>query len=487
MAGKSDIGLYGLGVMGQSLALNFEDRGWTVSVFNRMEGDEKKIIGQFMENRAAGKKITPAQTVKDFVISLERPRKIVLMVSAGKAVDSVISTLIPHLEKGDILVDGGNSYFGDTERRWKELEEKGIRFVGMGVSGGEEGARFGPSMMPGGSAGAWNEIQPIMESAAAVSGGGESCCRWIGSGGSGHFVKMVHNGIEYGDMQIIAEACDLMQRVFDMSADEISTVFRRWNEGRLNGYLTEITADIFAFKDSDGEPLVHRILDAAGQKGTGRWTVVTALELGIPVPVISAAVSSRGFSAFKELRKVISEKSPVSFPRDIPQESLDERVSQLEQAVIAARLINLAEGFCLIREGSDAHGWDIDAKSVAKIWQGGCIIRSEMLVDVAEAFSGNPQLVHLLLNESIHSEIESAYPGLTATVALAGEAGVAVPAISAALNQFNSLRSATLPANIIQAQRDYFGAHTYERTDRPRGEFFHTDWKKKKPYLRDEK
>ncbi|MEX0660557.1 MAG: decarboxylating NADP(+)-dependent phosphogluconate dehydrogenase [Balneolaceae bacterium] len=472
---KSDIGVFGLGVMGQSLALNLADNGQQVSVYNRMEGDEKDILDNFLTEKAEGKNIVGCYSIEEFVGSLTSPRTILLMVSAGKAVDAVISQLKPHLEKGDIIIDGGNSHFADTQRRVEDLKLAGLHLVGMGVSGGEEGARFGPSMMPGGSEKAWETIKPMMESIAANANDGSPCCQWIGNGGAGHFVKMVHNGIEYGDMQIIAEATQLMSEALGMEAQEISETFQEWNKGKLNGYLTEITADIFSVSDTDGEPLVDKILDAAGQKGTGRWTVITALELGVPLPVITAAVFSRSFSAFKNLRKQISKNRTEQ--KISTRSNKSAIVKDLERAMIAARMVTLAEGFFLIKSASDEHGWNINVESVAKIWRGGCIIRSAMLEYVISAFSDDSNLTHLLEHKGFYGEIEKSAFGLESIVGVAATAGIPIPAMSAAMNQFYTLQSKNLPANIIQAQRDYFGAHTYERVDRPRGEFFHTQWK----------
>ncbi len=473
---KSDLGVLGLGVMGQSLALNLEDNGYYVSVYNRMEGDEKDILDNFLSGKAKGKKVIGCYTIKEFVDSLSLPRTILLMVSAGSAVDAVIGQIKPHLDEGDIIIDGGNSHFKDTQRRVEELNSPGIHLVGMGISGGEEGARFGPSMMPGCSEKAWETVKPMMESISAKADDGSPCCKWIGGGGAGHFVKMVHNGIEYGDMQIIAEATQLMSKTLNMSAAEISETFLQWNKGKLNGYLTEITSDIFSVPDEDGEPLVDKILDAAGQKGTGRWTVITALELGIPLPVITSAVFSRSFSAFKDLRKQVARNRSG---REIAKSpDISTFLHDLERAMIAARMVTLAEGFFLIKTASDVHGWDINVEAVAKIWRGGCIIRSAMLENVISAFSEGSGLTHLFESKEYFGEIEKSVPGLETIVDIAGRSGIPIPAMSSAMNQFYTLQSKDLPANVIQAQRDYFGAHTYERVDRPRGEFFHTQWKK---------
>lgn len=472
---KSDIGVFGLGVMGQSLALNLEENGHQVSVYNRMEGDEKDVLDNFLTNKAEGKNVKGCRSIDEFVNSLSSPRTVLLMVSAGKAVDAVIGLIKPHLEDGDIIIDGGNSHFADTQRRVDELKSVRIHLVGMGVSGGEEGARLGPSMMPGGSKKAWETIRPMMESIAAKTDDGSPCCTWIGNGGAGHFVKMVHNGIEYGDMQIIAESTQLMSEGLGMTAAEISNTFSEWNNGKLNGYLTEITADIFAVSDEDGRPLVDKILDAAGQKGTGRWTVITALELGVPLPVITAAVFSRSFSAFKDLRRQVSiNQLDKTVKQPVDQSAV---LKDLERAMIAARMITLAEGFFLIQSASNENNWDIDFESVANIWRGGCIIRSAMLKHVISAFNDDSNLTHLFEHKKFFSEIEESSSGLETMVEIAGRFRIPIPAIASAMNQFYTLQSKNLPANIIQAQRDYFGAHTYERVDRPRGEFFHTQWK----------
>ena len=469
---KFDIGVFGLGVMGKNLALNLEQNKFTVSVFNRMEPDEKHITGEFLQTGAYGKNINGTYTIEDFVLSLESPRKILLMVSAGRAVDAVIQQLLPHLDEGDILIDGGNTYYPDTIRRTDELASKGIRLLGMGVSGGEEGARFGPSLMPGGDTEAYKEVEPILKSIAARTADGAPCCTWIGESGAGHFVKMVHNGIEYADMQMIAETCHIMKEILGLSAGEISEIFETWNQGKLNGYLTEITAGIFSAEDDDKTPLVESILDAAKQKGTGRWTVISALELGIPVPIISEAVFSRTLSGLKELRTEISALYKGS--------SSNQTISlqHLEDSLYASRIMALAEGFYLIRGSCNEFGWTINPAQVAGVWQAGCIIRSSLLQLVTKAYTEQPNIEHLMLSKVITEELEAVQKGWRNTIAMAANSGIPVPAMAASLSQFDTLKTERLPANIIQAQRDYFGAHTYERVDTPRGSYFHTNWKK---------
>lgn len=469
---KFDIGVFGLGVMGRNLALNLEQNGNTVSVFNRMEPKEKHITGEFLQTGAYRKNINGTYTIEDFVSSLESPRKILLMVSAGKAVDAVIQQLLPYLDKGDILIDGGNTYYPDTIRRTKELASKGIQLIGMGVSGGEKGARFGPSLMPGGDIEAYGAVEPILKSIAARTADNTPCCTWIGESGAGHFVKMAHNGIEYADMQMIAETCHIMKESLGMSTGEISETFRMWNRGKLNGYLTEITADIFAAEDDDKTPLVENILDAAKQKGTGRWTVISALELGIPVPVISEAVFSRTFSGLKELRTKISSL----YKRPGPESKIS--LQELESSLYASRIMALAEGFYLIRGSCNEFGWSTDPEHVAGVWQAGCIIRSSLLQIIKTAYAEQPQLEHLILSPTISAELEDVQKDWRKTISTAASSGIPAPAMAAALGQFDTLKTERLPANIIQAQRDFFGAHTYERIDAPRGSFFHTNWEK---------
>lgn len=471
---RSTIGVYGLGVMGKNLALNFEEKGNTVSVYNRMAPGEEKAVRNFISEAGSEKNFNGTDSISGFVESLEKPRKILLMIKAGKPVDSVIEELLPLLSEGDILIDGGNSNFHDTNRRTEYLNRSGILFAGMGVSGGEEGARHGPSLMPGGSKEAWELLKPVLEPVAAQAFDGSPCCAWMGEGGAGHFVKMAHNGIEYADMQLIAEACHLMQKGLGMDAGEISECFAAWNESRLSGYLTEITSRIFSVKDEDGNPLLEKILDHADQKGTGKWTAVTALDLGIPLPGITESVYSRFFSSFKEFRRQAS--GLLSGPEPaIPGDRIA-ILTALGDALLASRMVCHAESFFLITESRRDFEWDIKPDEVARIWQGGCIIRSELLKRIVQAYRDEKNLRHLLLSPLFSSWLKEFQSGWRKIVSLAVLHGIPLPAMTASLNQYDILRSEQLPANLIQAQRDYFGAHTYERTDKPRGEFFHTDW-----------
>lgn len=474
----NQIGIYGLGVMGKNLALNFEQSGFSVSVFNRNAPGEEHIVNDFITAEGAGKKFTATGSAAEFCSSLQTPRIILLMVKAGEAVDHVIDELKPFLEPGDIIIDGGNSHFEDTIRRTRQLDENNIHFVGMGVSGGEEGARNGPSLMPGGNAKAWNIIKPILEPVSARAFDGSPCCAWIGLSGAGHFVKMVHNGIEYADMQIIAEAYHVMKNGLDMDSKEISNQFKIWADTTLSSYLFEITADIFSVSDSQGKPLVEKILDKAGQKGTGKWTAIHALELGVPLPTISQSVYARYFSSQKNLRKELS--SNVNFKSRASFSDKGKVLDELEHALIASRMISHAEGFHLISSASEHFGWSVDFSSVAKIWQGGCIIRSKLLETINMAFSKNPALKHLLLDSSYSKKVESHISGWRHFLGRAVVSAIPVPAISSALNAYDSLHTENLPANLIQAQRDYFGAHTYQRRDKPEGMFYHTDWTGKK-------
>lgn len=474
---KGNIGVYGLGVMGRNLALNLEENGYRVSLYNRtVPGKEENVVTSFLENAGKNKNFTGTESESTFIDSLEQPRKVLLMVKAGDAVDGVITQLLPHLQPGDILIDGGNSHFKDTTRRVKELQKKNIRFVGMGVSGGEEGARNGPSLMPGGNASAWNELKPILEDIAAEDADGKPCCSWMGPGGAGHFVKMVHNGIEYADMQLIAECYHFMKEVLKLPAEDIGTIFSEWNEGQLSSYLLEISSEILKATDSDGKPLVDKILDSAGQKGTGLWTSVSALETGAPLPGITSAVFARVFSSFKSLRKMLSQKLSGPVPERIANSDASYPISDLQQALLAGRIITLAEGFFLIRQLSKENDWNIDMSEVARIWQNGCIIRSDLLKPVRKAFLKDSEIDHLLDDEALSDRLASTHEGLRNSVSLAVKNGIPCPAMSNALTQYDMLRSEWLPANLIQAQRDYFGSHTYERVDEPRGTYFHTDW-----------
>jgi 6-phosphogluconate dehydrogenase len=466
----ADIGLIGLAVMGENLVLNMESKGFTVAVFNRTVSK----VDEFINGRAKGKNIIGTHSLEELVASLSRPRKVMLMVKAGQPVDDFIEKLIPLLEPGDIIIDGGNSYFMDTRRRTKYIESKGLLYIGTGVSGGEEGALRGPSMMPGGSPDAWPHVKEIFQAVAAKVDDGTPCCDWVGEDGAGHFVKMVHNGIEYGDMQIINEAYHLMKELLNMTPDEQHEVFKKWNEGKLNSYLIEITADILAFKDTDGTPLVEKILDTAGQKGTGKWTVITALELGIPLTLIGESVFSRCLSAQKDLRvkasKAISGIKP-HFKGDKQQ-----FINDLEEALYAAKIISYAQGYDLMREAAKEYNWNLNYGGIALMWRGGCIIRSAFLGDIKKAFDMNPSLENLLLDPFFKDAVQSAQESWRKVCTTAQENGIPIPALASALCYFDGFRCERLPANLLQAQRDYFGAHQYERIDRPRGEFFHTNW-----------
>jgi 6-phosphogluconate dehydrogenase len=470
MKEKADIGLIGLAVMGENLVLNMERNGFTVAVYNRTV--EK--VDKFVEGRGKGLNFIGAHSVEEFIASLERPRKVMLLVKAGKPVDDFIELLLPHLEEGDILIDGGNSHFPDSIRRSQYVESQGKLFIGTGVSGGEEGALLGPSIMPGGSAAAWPHVKEIFQAISAKVEDGTPCCDWVGNDGAGHFVKMVHNGIEYGDMQLISEAYNLMKNLLGMSAEEMYEVFKEWNKGDLDSYLIEITRDILGFRDEDGEALVEKILDTAGQKGTGKWTGIEALNLGIPLTLIGEAVFARCLSALKEERveasKVLSGPTP-SYPGD---ESAF--IEDIKSALYASKIVSYAQGYTLMREAAKEYGWELNYGGIALLWRGGCIIRSVFLGKIKEAFDQNHELPNLLLDPFFKEKVEGAQEGWRKVVATALVNGIPVPAFTTALNYFDGYRSERLPANMLQAQRDYFGAHTYERVDRPRGEFFHTNW-----------
>lgn len=466
----ADIGLIGLAVMGENLVLNMENKGYTVAVYNRTV--EK--VDNFVNGRGAGKNFIGAKSIEELVASLKRPRKVMLLVKAGQAVDDFIEKLLPHLEEGDIIIDGGNSLFTDTNRRVKYVESKGLLYVGTGVSGGEEGALNGPSLMPGGSAAAWPHIKDIFQSIAAKVADGTPCCDWVGEGGSGHYVKMVHNGIEYGDMQIITEAYQLMKDLLGMTPDEQSKVFEKWNKEELDSYLIEISSHILAYKDTDGKPLVDKILDKAGQKGTGKWTVDAALEVGVPLTLIGEAVFSRCLSAQKDLRVEVAkniEAPAVNFKGDKQQ-----FVDDIKFALYGAKMISYAQGYNLMMEAAKEYGWTLNYGGIAMMWREGCIIRSAFLADIYNAFKKNPSLKHLLLDDFFKQQVTKSAPSWRRVCAEAILNGITVPALSSALAYFDGLRTGSLPANLLQAQRDYFGAHTYERVDKPRGEFFHTNW-----------
>ncbi len=466
---KADIGLIGLAVMGENLVMNMESKGFTVAVYNRTTSK----VTDFVEGRAKGKNIVGAYSIEELIEKLEKPRKVMLMVKAGAPVDAFIDQLIPHLEPGDIIIDGGNSHFPDTIRRCQYVEGKGLLYIGTGVSGGEEGALKGPSMMPGGSPAAWPAVKPIFQSICAKVGD-EPCCDWVGEGGAGHFVKMVHNGIEYGDMQLICEAYQLMRDYLGMSADEMADVFTDWNEGELDSYLIEITRDILGHKDADGTPLVDRILDTAGQKGTGKWTGIAALDEGVPLTLIGEAVFARCLSAAKDARVAASEVlsgPPVIFEGDQVQ-----FIENIRKALYAAKIVSYAQGYQLMRSAAKTYGWNLNYGGIAMMWRGGCIIRSVFLGKIREAFEKNPALENLILDGYFAEAMEDAQSGWRDVVSQAVLNGIPAPAMASALTYFDGMRTARLSANLLQAQRDYFGAHTYERLDAPRGQFFHTDW-----------
>ncbi len=471
---KADIGLIGLAVMGQNLVLNMNDHGFRVAVFNRTVSK----VDDFLNGSAKNSRIIGMHSLEELISSLIKPRRVMMMVQAGKPVDDFINMLIQLLEPGDIIIDGGNSNYNDTIRRCEFVELKGLLFVGTGVSGGEEGARHGPSIMPGGSPAAWQHIKPIFQAIAAKvtrsDGGEDACCDWVGETGSGHYVKMVHNGIEYGDMQLIGEAYQLLKDGLGLSADEMYEIFGRWNNGVLESYLVEITRDILRFKDHDGKPLLDNILDVAEQKGTGKWTGISALEMGVPLTMVAEAVFARALSALKDERtnaaKVLSGPSPRI------KVNPDAFIQDLEQAVYASKIMSYTQGYMLFKAAAKEYGWNLNYGGIALMWRGGCIIRSAFLEKIKDAFDQNPSLENLLLAPYFSDQVLSAQEGWRNVVARAVEAGIPVPAMSSALSFFDGYRTESLPANLLQAQRDYFGAHTYQRVDRPRGEYFHTNW-----------
>jgi 6-phosphogluconate dehydrogenase len=467
---KSDIGLIGLAVMGENLVLNMESKGFRLSVFNR--SSEK--VDAFLNGRAKGKNISGTHSISEFVDSLASPRKVMLMIKAGSAVDEMIDTLLPYLSPGDIIIDGGNTHFPDTDRRTALVESKGLLYIGTGVSGGEEGALLGPSIMPGGSKAAWPFVKPIFQAIAAKVEDGSPCCDWVGENGAGHFVKMVHNGIEYGDMQLITEAYQIMRDLLHLSADEMHFIFKEWNEGDLDSYLIEITRDILAYKDTDGKPLVDKILDTAGQKGTGKWTGIAALDLGIPLTLIGEAVFSRCLSAVKEER--VSASGILHGPVPAFNGDAKQFIGDIRDALYASKIVSYAQGYALMKAAATEYKWDLNYGGIALMWRGGCIIRSAFLGRIKEAYEKNPSITNLLLDPFFRDKVEKAQAGWRRVVAAAAVNGIPVPAISSALGYYDGYRCEKLPANLLQAQRDYFGAHTYERTDRPRGEFFHTNW-----------
>jgi len=467
---KADIGLIGLAVMGENLVLNIESRGFTVSVFNRTT--EK--VTDFVNGRGKGKKIVPAYSLEELISGLSRPRKVMLMIKAGKPVDDLIEMIIPHLEKGDIIIEGGNSHFPDTIRRTEYVESKGLLYIGTGVSGGEEGALLGPSLMPGGSKEAWPYVKDIFYAIAARADDGAPCCTWIGDNGAGHFVKMAHNGIEYGDMQLICEAYHLLLSSGAFTYDQMADIFDEWNKAELDSYLIGITGEILRFKDNDGQPMVTKILDSAGQKGTGKWTVVSALDHGVPLSLIGESVFARLISSMKKERV---KASPLftSPARSIP---IDKKqfVDDIRKALYASKIISYAQGFNLLKNAAGEYNWDLNYGEIAMIWRGGCIIRSAFLNKIYEAYSNDPKLPNLIMDGYFSSILNENSESWRRVIAGAVRDGIPVPAMSAALSWFDSYRSAWLPANLLQAQRDYFGAHTYQRVDKPEGEHYHTNW-----------
>ena len=466
-----DIGLIGLAVMGQNLVLNMNDHGYKVAVWNRTVSK----VDDFINNEAKGTEVVGAHSIEELAALLKRPRRIMLMVKAGSTVDAMIDALLPYLEAGDIIIDGGNSLYTDSNRRTTTLAEKGILFIGTGVSGGEEGARRGPSIMPGGNPAAWPHVKEIFQAIAAKVDGGTPCCDWVGENGAGHYVKMVHNGIEYGDMQLICEAYQLLKEGLGLSADELHQVFSAWNGGELDSYLIEITRDIFGVKDDDGSPLVEKILDTAGQKGTGKWTGISSLELGVPVTLIGEAVFARCLSALKDERVEASKLYSGPKP-DFGKEDKKAFIEDVRRALYCSKIISYAQGYMLLREAAAEQKWNLNFGGIALMWRGGCIIRSRFLGKIKEAFDKNPELTNLLKDEFFRETLTRYQESWRRGVVKAIEAGVPTPAFSTALAFFDGYRTDRLPANLLQAQRDYFGAHTYERVDKPRGEFFHTNW-----------
>ena len=466
---KADIGLVGLAVMGENLVLNMESHGFTVAVYNRTVSK----VDNFINGRGKGKNIIGTHSIEELTANLKSPRKIMLMVKAGKPVDDFIELIIPHLEKGDIIIDGGNSHFPDTTRRTKYLEEKGLLYIGTGVSGGEEGALKGPSIMPGGSPQAWQHVKPIFQSIAAKVEDGTPCCDWVGENGAGHFVKMVHNGIEYGDMQLICEAYQILKDLLGLSYEEMHSVFEEWNKGELNSYLIEITRDILNFKEN-GKPLVEYILDTAGQKGTGKWTVLASLDIGAPLTLIGEAVYGRTLSALKDER--VAASKVLSGPKPKFEGDKKQFIEDLKKALYASKIVSYAQGYVLMRYAAKEYGWNLNYGGIALMWRGGCIIRSVFLGKIKEAFDKNPALSNLLLDPFFKEKIEASQESWRKVMSTAVLNGIWTPALSTALNYFDGFRNSRLPANLLQAQRDYFGAHTYERVDKQRGEFFHTNW-----------
>lgn len=467
--GQADIGLIGLAVMGQNLVLNMNDHGYVVAVFNRSTDK----VDTFLQGPAKGTKIIGCKSLKDFVSQLKRPRRVMLMVKAGDPVDEFIDQLVPLLEKGDVIIDGGNSHFPDTVRRSRALKQKGLYFIGTGISGGEEGARHGPSIMPGGCSEAWPLVKPIFQGIAAKVESGEPCCDWVGDEGAGHYVKMVHNGIEYGDIQLICEAFALLHDVLKLSYGELTEIFTQWNRRELDSYLIEITSHIFGVEDTDGKPLLDKILDVAGQKGTGKWTAINACEMGIPVSLIGEAVFARCLSALKEERVAASQK--IKGPTATFSGDKKAFVEDVFHALYASKIVSYAQGYMLMRQASKDYQWRLNYGNIALMWRGGCIIRSAFLGKIKEAFDKNPKLDNLLVDDFFVREVDKCQKGWRNVVATAALQGIPVPCFSTALSFFDGYRSGRLPAYLLQAIRDYFGAHTYERIDKP-GQFFHTNW-----------
>jgi 6-phosphogluconate dehydrogenase len=469
--GTCDIGLIGLAVMGQNLVLNMNDRGFKVCVFNRTTSK----VDEFLVEEAKGTQVEGSWSIRELCSKLKRPRRVMIMVKAGKVVDDTVERILPFLEKGDIIIDGGNSLYTDSERRTKELKAKGISYIGTGVSGGEEGARMGPSIMPGGDPEAWPAVKPIFQAIAAKVEDGTPCCDWVGEGGAGHYVKMVHNGIEYGDMQLICESYQLLRDAYGIGADEFSEIFAEWNNGELDSFLIEISSIVFAKKDDDGTPLVDKILDTAGQKGTGKWTAISALDLGMPVTLIGESVFARYLSAIKDER--VKASKVLEGPDGVKQ--VGEKVEFIEnvrRALFCSKLISYAQGYMLLRESAKEMSWKLNMGGIALMWRGGCIIRSVFLGRIKEAFDKNPNLENLLMDDWFSGMLNKYQASWRKALVAAIEAGVPTPAFSTALAFYDGYRSERLPANLLQAQRDFFGAHTYERVDKPRGEFFHTNW-----------
>jgi 6-phosphogluconate dehydrogenase len=466
-----DIGLIGLAVMGQNLVLNMNDHGYKVAVFNRTVSK----VDDFLENEAQGTQVAGAHSIQEMCAMLKKPRRVMIMVKAGEVVDQTIDQVLPHLEKGDILIDGGNSLYTDSTRRTKDLAAKGILFIGTGVSGGEEGARFGPSIMPGGNKEAWPHVKPIFQAIAAKVEDGTPCCDWVGEDGAGHYVKMVHNGIEYGDMQLIGEAYQLLKDGLGLTPDELAEVFTEWNKGELDSFLIDISATIFAKKDDDGQPMVDKILDAAGQKGTGKWTAISALDLGQPVTLIGESVFARCLSALKGERVAASKVLKGPRKRKVV-DGKKEFIEEVRVALYCSKMVSYAQGYMLLRAAEKDQGWNLNMGGVALMWRGGCIIRSIFLGDIKAAFDRDPKLQNLLLDKFFSTAMNKYHPAWRKAIIYGVRVGVPMPAFSTALAFYDGYRTARLPANLLQAQRDFFGAHTYERVDKPRGEFFHTNW-----------